>query len=105
MKPIIGNKDIEIMPPVPPLNLSSGSFEPWTPDKINAMIDSPQIESHLQEIYTVLASNVTINEKLNALIYFESIIDNSNVSNRLINSAFVQLLVKLLKSVKSPGVK
>jgi serine/threonine-protein kinase ULK4 len=69
------------------------------------MIDSPQIESHLQEIYTVLASNVTINEKLNALIYFESIIDNSNVSNRLINSAFVQLLVKLLKSVKSPGVK
>lgn len=105
MKPIIGNKDIEIVPPVPPLNPTNWSFEPWTPDKINQMIDSPQIESHLQEIYHVLSSNVTINEKLNALIYFESIIDNSNVSNRLINSAFVQLLVKLLRSVKSPGVK
>jgi len=53
------------------------------------MIDSPLIESHLKEIYTVLAQNATINEKLNTLIYFESIIDNSNVSNRLINSAFV----------------
>lgn len=69
------------------------------------MIDGPLIESHLKEIYTVLAQNATINEKLNTLIYFESIIDNSNVSNRLINSAFVQLLVKLLKSVKSLGVK
>lgn len=69
------------------------------------MIDSPDIESHLQDIYTALASNVAINEKLNALVYFESIIDNSNVSNRLINSAFVSLLVKLLKSVKSPVLK
>jgi len=65
------------------------SFEPWTAEKISQMIDSPLIESHLKEIYTVLAQNATINEKLNTLIYFESIIDNSNVSNRLINSAFV----------------
>jgi serine/threonine-protein kinase ULK4 len=42
---------------------------------------------------------------LNALIYFESIIDNANVSNRLINSAFVSLLVKTLRSVKSPLIK
>ena len=105
MKPIIGNKDIEIVPPLPAHSPSTLSFEPWPLEKINQLIDSPQIESHLQDIYTALASNVTINEKLNALIYFESIIDNSNVSNRLINSAFVQLLVKMLKSVKSPGVK
>lgn len=105
VKPIIGNKDIEIVPPAPALTPSSLQFEPWPIEKINQLIDSPQIESHLQDIYTALASNVTINEKLNALIYFESIIDNSNVSNRLINSAFVSLLVKLLKSVKSPGVK
>ena len=52
-----------------------------------------------------MGASSTVNDKLNVLIYFESIIDNSNVSNRLINSAFVQLLVKLLKSVKSPGVK
>lgn len=105
VKPIIGNKDIEIVPPAPALTPSSLQFDPWPLDKINQLIDSPQIESHLQDIYSALASNVTINEKLNALIYFESIIDNSNVSNRLINSAFVALLVKLLKSIKSPGVK
>ena len=52
-----------------------------------------------------MASNVTINEKLNALIYFESIIDNSTISNSLINSAFVPLLVKLLKTVKNPLIK
>lgn len=48
---------------------------------------------------------MTVNEKLNALIYFESIIDNSTISNSLINSAFVPLLVKLLKTVKSPLIK
>lgn len=56
----------------------------------------------MSDIYKTLANNVTVNEKLNALIYFESIIDNSNVSNRLINSAFVDLLVKLIKSQKTP---
>ena len=52
-----------------------------------------------------MANNATVNEKLNALSYFESIIVNSNVSNRLINSAFMNLLVKMLKTIKSPGIK
>ena len=53
-----------------------------------------------------MANNAgTVNEKLNALSYFESIIINSNVSNRLINSAFMNLLVKMLKTIKSPGIK
>lgn len=93
------------MAALPQLNINTLTFEPWPQEKVNKLIDSPEIESHLQDIYTALASNVAINEKLNALIYFESIIDNSNVSNRLINSAFVSLLVKLLKSVKSPVLK
>jgi serine/threonine-protein kinase ULK4 len=46
-----------------------------------------------------------MNEKVNSLLYFESIIVNSNVSNRLINSAFMNLLVKMMKSVKSPMIK
>ena len=57
-------------------------------------------------MYTAMANNAgTVNEKLNALSYFESIIINSNVSNRLINSAFMNLLVKMLKTIKSPGIK
>ena len=47
----------------------------------------------------------TVNDKLNTLTYFESIILNSNVANRLINSAFMSLLMKLLKTVKSAYLK
>ena len=56
-------------------------------------------------MYSALASNESVNSKLNALNYFESIIINSNVSNRLINSAFMSLLVKMLKQIKTPGIK
>ena len=56
-------------------------------------------------MYAALQSNVIVNEKLNALNYFESIIINSNVSNRLINSAFMSLLVKMLRNIKVPGIK
>ena len=52
-----------------------------------------------------MASSGTVNDKLNVLVYFESIIVNSNVANRLINSAFMGLLMKLLKNVKSPHLK
>lgn len=52
-----------------------------------------------------MAASGTVNDKLNVLVYFESIILNSNVANRLINSAFMNLLIKLLKNVKSPHLK
>lgn len=46
-----------------------------------------------------------MNEKTNILLYFESIIVNSNVSNKLINSAFMNLLVKMMKTMKSLQVR
>ena len=52
-----------------------------------------------------MASSGTVEDKINVLVYFESIIMNSNVANRLINSAFMNLLLKLMKSVKSPHLK
>jgi serine/threonine-protein kinase ULK4 len=52
-----------------------------------------------------MGASSTVNDKLNVLIYFESIILNSNVANRLINSAFMSILLKLLKNVKSPHLK
>ena len=64
-----------------------------------------EIEGHLHEVYNAMAASGTVNDKLNVLVYFESIILNSNVANRLINSAFMNLLVKLLKNVKSPHLK
>ena len=67
------------------------------------MIDSKHIEIHLNELYNSISSMQSpINEKVNAILYFESIVVNSNVSNRLINSEFMSLLVKMLKTVKTP---
>ena len=105
VKPIIGNKEIEKVQEVS-FNPENLTFQPWEAERITAKIDSQEIETHLGDVYQALAaSNSTINEKLNALFYFESIIINSNVSNRLINSAFMNLLVKMLKSIKTPGIK
>ena len=70
-------------------------------------METPQFEQHLNELYGSIQSvQSTVNEKVNALIYFESIIVNSSVSNRLINSAFMSLLVKMLKTVKAtPSIR
>jgi hypothetical protein len=100
VKPIIGNKEIEktaeqYQPNYDPSQLS---FIPWGPEQVLLKIESPQIEPHLNELYQSISSpNSSVNEKVNALLYFESIIINSQVSNRLINSAFMNLLVKMLK--------
>ena len=59
----------------------------------------------MNELYNSIAQNTSINEKVNALLYFESIVINSNVSNRLINSAFMNLLVKMLKTIKTPQIR
>lgn len=104
VKPIIGNKEIEKIHENS-FNPSALSFEPWLPEDVVAKIDTSEIETHLSDVYSAMANNVTVNEKMNALSYFESIIVNSNVSNRLINSAFMNLLVKMLKGIKQPVIK
>ena len=103
VKPIIGNKEIE---KVHELRYSTShlSFIPWKIDDVIKAINTTEIESHLSDVYTSIASN-NPHEKMHALTYFESIIVNSNVANRLINSAFVELFVKLLQSVKSSQLK
>ena len=77
-------------------------FEAMNVEQVAATIESPSIEGHLHEVYIAIASSGTVNDKMNVLSYFESIILNSNVANRLINSAFMGLLLKLMKNVKSP---
>ena len=96
VKPIVGNKEIERIQDQP-LNASYLNFTPWSSDEVIEKINSTQIESHLSDVYNSIASNTTINEKISTLQYFESIIVNSNVSNSLINSAFMSLLKRLLE--------
>lgn len=74
-------------------NTENLPFRAFEPQFVAENVDSNEIEYHLNEVYEALYGQNTVNEKLNTLNYFESIINNSNVSNRLINSAFVKLLV------------
>jgi serine/threonine-protein kinase ULK4 len=104
VKPIIGNKDIEKAGELS-FNAQILPFEAWSSEQVAAKIESINIETHLHEIYNAMAASGTVNDKLNVLCYFESIILNSNVANRLINSAFMALLLKLMKNVKSPHLK
>jgi serine/threonine-protein kinase ULK4 len=104
VKPIIGNKDIEKHGELV-FNAQLLPFEAWTADTVSQKIDTPPLENHLHEVYNAMGASSTVNDKLNVLIYFESIILNSNVANRLINSAFMSILLKLLKNVKSPHLK
>jgi serine/threonine-protein kinase ULK4 len=104
VKPIVGNKEIERITDEP-LNPAFLSFKPWSSDEVVERINSTQIESHLSDVYNSIASHTTINEKISTLQYFESIIVNSNVSNSLINSAFMALLKKMLEQIKSPMIK
>jgi serine/threonine-protein kinase ULK4 len=46
-----------------------------------------------------------LTEIINTLAYFESVITNSNVANRLINSAFLVLFTHMLKNMKSHMIK
>lgn len=104
VKPIIGNKDIETYVE-PVYNQAYLTFEPWDSQEVVDKIDTTLIESHLSDVYNAMASNTTLNEKVNALLYFESIIVNSNIANRLINSAFMSLLARMMKSIKSPMIR
>ena len=104
VKPIIGNKDIEKTGELV-YNAQTLPFEVWSLESVAAKIETVEIESHLHEVYNAMAASGTVNDKLNVLVYFESIILNSNVANRLINSAFMNLITKLLKNVKSPHLK
>lgn len=103
VKPIIGNKDIERQNELR-YSLQHLTFEPWKIEDIVDTINTSQIENHLSEVYSSIAGN-SPQEKIHALAYFESIIVNSNIANRLINSAFVNLFVKVLKSAKSTQIK
>ena len=91
VKPIISD-EIEELPELE-YKKELLNFKILTPDEVKDDIDSPDIESFLTEIYTAIASNGTTKEKINILTYFESLIKSSNTANRLINSAFVILLL------------
>lgn len=105
VKPITGNKEIEKSYDST-FNKDLLPFPALSPEEVIKGVDTPQIENHLAEIYNYTASNTpNVLDKLNALNYFETIIQNSGVANRLVNSAFMNLLVKITKNTKNGSLK
>ncbi|EGR32487.1 hypothetical protein IMG5_081210 [Ichthyophthirius multifiliis] len=102
VKPIIGNKEIEKQGEQF-YNKEHLPFQAFNLEEVCQGIDSQLIENHFENIFNALLNSS--NDKYNILCYFECITQNSNVANRLINSAFMNLLLKLLKVVKQQQTK
>ncbi|CAD8154628.1 unnamed protein product [Paramecium pentaurelia] len=103
VKPIIGNREIEKSIDAT-FAKESLPFQYINSDDVNRNIETDQIEFHFEQIYNSLQV-AKQQEQLNILNYFEQIIQTSNAANRLINSAYVQLLLKLLTVSKLTQLK
>lgn len=66
VKPIVGNKEIEKIVEQS-YNQQHLKFVPWTSEQVLQNINTTEIESHLSDVYTSIASNTTINEKISTL--------------------------------------
>lgn len=73
----------------------------WTPENIGNDVNDPELESHFSEVYSILTSNEKSETKMHYLEYIEYLIQDFPIANKLINSAFVALFLKLI-TLKSP---
>ena len=97
VKPIIGSQEH--------LNIhTSFSFSSWTPENVSSDVNDPDLESHFSEVYSLLTSNEKLETKMNYLAYIEYLIEDFPLANKLINSAFVSLFLKLF-TCKSPEMQ
>lgn len=80
VKPIIGNKDIEITEEVV-YKRQYLPFEPLSAEEFAIKIEKPESEEILSNIYSAIVANQSLTEVVNLLAYFESMIISSNVAN------------------------
>ena len=111
IKPIIGNKQIEELPIVT-YNKSKLPFSPWKIDMLKDMMNSPKdiksVENYLYNIYSMLdsyANKKDIDNLINLLQYFETIVFDRELANNLINTSFISQFISFLKKVNNDIVK
>lgn len=104
IKPIIGNRLIEVLPPTN-YNKNYLPFSPWKIEKIKDLIKTnnfKDIENYLYQVYEAMikfySSEGEENNLLNVLNYFETIIQDKEISNKIINTSFFSLFISMLKS-------
>lgn len=107
IKPIIGNKIIEIIQPTT-FNKSKLPFAIWKTDKIKELISQNNlkpVENYLLGVYSFMEnyyySNGNEENLLNILNYFETIIQDKEIANKIINTSFITLLILILKNLSS----
>lgn len=108
IKPIIGNKIIESTT-VTTFDRTKLQFTAYKIDKIKELYQTniKNLEQFLKTIYAHLSYYAT-NENdilLNLLNYFETIIQDKEIANNIINSSFVTILVNILKNSKNVSFK
>lgn len=107
IKPIIGNKIIEIIQPTT-FNKTKLPFAIWKTDKIKELISQNNlkpVENYLLGVYSFMEnyyySNGNEENLLNILNYFETIIQDKEIANKIINTSFITLLILILKNLNS----
>lgn len=104
VKPIIGNRDIE-KPHELTFNNQNLGFAPWGVEELLNCMNTSRFEGHINEVFNQIGKSSSSADKINVLSYFESLLVNSGLANRFINSAFTGLFLKIIRSVKSSPIK
>lgn len=96
---LLHNSDIIVKPIISSYeNLSvniESNITKWTSENISENVNSAKLENDLSEVYSILISNSSISLKISHLMYLESLVLDFPIANKLINSAFVQVFLKL----------
>ena len=97
------NRRIEVTPE-PHFDASALPFEALT---VSEMLGSnqPDLETFLTRVYRCVAHSSPINEKVNALSYFETLCCDTASANVLINSSLMTLFVRMLRASKAPALR
>ncbi len=109
IKPIIGNKTIEAIPATT-FNRAKLPFQPWRLEKIREVCKNNNIklmESYLLVIYSLMDQYLKGDDELmlNILNYFETIIQDKEIANNIINTSFITLFISVLQKSKNDQIK
>jgi len=70
-------------------------LEKWDPYKAAEEVHSKVLEYHLSQVYSMLQSQPPHNQMVSILVYLEELLVGFEMADKLVNSAFVALLLKL----------
>lgn len=103
VKPIIANPEIEKLEEFEFTSSIDGT-ELLSLNELSNM-EKEQLEQYLVKIYKIVVGTTSTKDRTNLMNYFVNIIQNSNNANLIIESLFMDLFIKFLKSTKSKPFK